>query len=126
PLERKLPLLIFAILFVVLAASLGISYYEIRRAAELSAADRVSSLAGQLAAMFQQQIAARVNALRRAAGDPAIAAALLNPDRSPGSEALQVLRVLRTPIDSSTPPQLLTRDGRPIGSVQLEAAGDAQ
>jgi hypothetical protein len=34
-LERKLPLMIFGVLAVVLATSLGVSYYEVRRAAEL-------------------------------------------------------------------------------------------
>ncbi|HEX3866084.1 MAG TPA: HAMP domain-containing protein, partial [Gemmatimonadaceae bacterium] len=126
PLERKLPLLIFGILAIVLASSLGLSYYEVRRAAELSVAERVSSLAAQLAALVQQTMTARISALRRAANDPVVVAALETPDRAPDRNVFEALRVLRTPADSATPPRLLTRDGRTLGDVQLERATDTR
>src|SRR6185503_20326270 len=44
PLQRKLPLLILALLALVLAVSLVISYFTVRRAAEVAAGVRLSSL----------------------------------------------------------------------------------
>src|SRR5215467_15151972 len=80
PLERKLPLLILAILTLVLATSLAISYYEVRRSAELSAAERVSNLSRSLASMMQQQTAARLASMRRIAADTTVQAAFATPD----------------------------------------------
>lgn len=126
PLERKLPLLIFGILSVVLAASVGLSYYEIRQAAEGSAAVRLSSVSGVLSSMMQQQTNSRLANMQRIAGDTAVASALRQPDRAPSPAALTALRVLAAPADSATPPLLLRPDGRPVGDVTLETPADAE
>ena len=82
PLERKLPLMIFGVLAVVLATSLGVSYYEVRRAAELLAGDRLSSLSQSISSMFEMQIASRVVAMHRIAADTAVLHALRMPNHS--------------------------------------------
>src|SRR5665213_3986778 len=126
PLERKLPLLIFGILAVVLATSLGVSYFEVRRAAELAAADRLAVLSVQLAGMLQQQLAGRVNSLRRIANDSGVVDALRSPAGTPTISSVIALNSVTTPADSATPPRLLLPDGRQLGSVKLESPEEAQ
>lgn len=116
-LERKLPLLIFGILAVVLAATLGASYYEIRRSAEIAAADRLSSLSQVLASSVQQQTATRLATMHRAAADTAIIAAFRTPAQKP-MEADAALSALRMGNDSANPLQLVTRDGRVVGELR--------
>src|SRR6476469_638343 len=74
PIERKLPLLILGVLAFVLALSLVISYYAIRRA----------SLSQVVASLYQQQTASRLTLMHRASSDTAILNALRHPDRPPG------------------------------------------
>src|SRR3954468_8451671 len=83
PLERKLPLLILGVLTFVLAVSLGISYYAIRRSALLSASERLAGLSRVLGPMVQAPIVARLPLMARAAHDTAVIAAVLAPDRPP-------------------------------------------
>ncbi|MEO7085370.1 MAG: ATP-binding protein [Gemmatimonadaceae bacterium] len=125
-LERKLPLLIFGILAVVLATSLGLSYYEVRRAAERAAADRLSALSVQLAGMLQQQISARVNSLRRLAADSGVVAALRSPAAVPTMSSVIAINAFTTPADSATPPLLLLPDGRRLSGMKLESADEIQ
>src|SRR5512132_1538218 len=76
PLERKLPLLNLALFGVVLAVSMSISYYEVRRSALLSASDRLIGLSRVLAAIVEQQTNARLSSMRRVAHDTAVQGAL--------------------------------------------------
>jgi signal transduction histidine kinase len=126
PLERTLPLLIFGVLAVVLTASLGVSYYEVRRSAELSAADRLSTLSRVLSSMLQQQTAVRVAGMHRVAADSAVINALRTPDRPPSAAALKAISLLVTRADSLTPPELVTPDARAVGNVKLETPTDLQ
>jgi signal transduction histidine kinase len=126
PLERKLPLLIFGILAVVLATSLGVSYYEVRRVAELAAADRLSVMSVELAGMLQQQLVTRINGLRRLANDSGVISALRSPDGASTISSVIALNAFSTPADSATPPRLFRPDGRALGSVALESSDDIQ
>jgi len=126
PLERKLPLLALAVLTLVLAGSLVMSYYEVRRAALLSADERLASASRALASMIQQQTAARLAAMRRVAADTSIAGALGAPDRPPSAAAMRAMVPLVTPADSLTPPELWTADGRVVGHIRLERPEEAQ
>src|SRR5215831_20702533 len=116
PLERKLPLLILAILTLILAASLAISYYEVRRSAELSAAERLSGLSRSIATMLQQQFAVRLANMRRAAADTAVQRAFATPGRPLSRGAVKALAAITT--DSLSPPLLLTTEGRVIGPLK--------
>ena len=117
--------MIFGVLAVVLATSLGVSYYEVRRAAELLAGDRLSSLSRSLASMFELQIASRVSAMHRIAADTSVLRALRTPAQPPSAAAVRALAGLMTPADSATPPVLMTADGHRLGNVRLETPGDA-
>jgi len=116
--------MIFSILTVVLATSLGISYYEIRRAAELSAGDRLQSLSRGIASTFQQQISSRIMTMRRIAADSIVVSALATPNHAPRPAVTRSLSPLYSAADSLTPPMLMTPDGRPIGNMRLETADD--
>src|SRR5262245_34563746 len=82
PLERKLPLLILGVLAFVLALSLGISYFAVRRSALVSTSERLSSLSHVLASMVSQNIGVRLQTMSRVAGDSAIVSALRTPQRA--------------------------------------------
>jgi signal transduction histidine kinase len=126
PLERKLPLLILGVLATVLTLSLGISYYAVRRSAVLSAGERLTSLSHVLSNTVQQMIAARMSAMIRAAGDSAIVNALRFPDRPLSEAAAAALLPMQGRSDRFTPPELWTKDGRAVGSVQLELPNEAR
>jgi signal transduction histidine kinase len=117
--------MIFAILTVVLATSLGISYYEVRRAAELSAGERLQSLSRGIATSLQQQIFSRLGTMHRIATDSVVISAMATPNRAPRPAVGRLLSLLLGSTDSATPPMLMTRDGRPVGDVRLEMADDA-
>src|SRR5262245_1246655 len=117
PLSRKLPLLILGVLTLVLTLSLGISYYAVRRAAVLSASERLTSLSHVLSTSVQQMINTRMSAMARASADTAIINAVRSPGR-PLSEAVAVaLLPLQGRSDRLTPPELWTKDGRVVGAA---------
>src|SRR5262252_7841643 len=111
PLSRKLPLLILG----VLTLSLGISYYAVRRAAVLSASERLTSLSHVLSTSVQQMINTRMSAMARAAGDTAIINALKSPGRPLSEAAAVALLPLQGRSDRFTPPELWTKDGHVVG-----------
>ena len=124
PLERKLPLLILAILTLVLATSLAISYYEVRRSAQLSAGERLTRISQALASLMQQQTTARLNTMRRVALDTAVVNSFATPDREPSLAAKRAMSAVTMPTDSLTPPMLWTVGGRLISNLRLEQAAD--
>jgi signal transduction histidine kinase len=125
PLERKLPLMIFAILAVVLATSLGISYYEVRRSAVDSAGERLQNLSRAFAGAFNAQIVSRLSTMHHIAGDSTVVDALSTPNRPPKPAVARALALLYGSTDSATPPMLMTPDGRNIGAFHLEMPDDA-
>jgi signal transduction histidine kinase len=127
PLERKLPLLILGVLAFVLALSLVISYYAIRRSTQIAAGDRLASLAQVVAQLFQQQTAARLTLMHRASSDTAILNALRHPERAPGRSVTRAVGNLVSRTDfNNPPPELWTRDGRPLGRLSLELPAEAR
>lgn len=127
PLERKLPLLVLGLFTIVLAVSLGVSYYEIRTTAIQTAGERVAGLAQSLGSLMEQQTTARMNTMRRIARDTALQNALRSPDKAPSVAAIRALAPLSTnPADTATPPQLWDAKGQPLGTPRLETPADAQ
>lgn len=127
PLERKLPLLNLALFGVVLAVSMSISYYEVRRSALLSASDRLVGLSRVLAAIVEQQTNARLSSMRRVAHDTAVQGALRAADRAPDASAKKALSsLITTQADTATPPQLWRPDGRLAGGIGLDVPNDIQ
>jgi len=126
PIERKLPLLILAILTLVLATSLAISYYEVRRSAQVSAGERLTRLSRSLASLMEQQITGRLTAMRRVALDTNVQNAFATPDREPSVAAKRAMLSIMMPSDSLTPITLWTASGRLIGTLRLEQAADVE
>src|SRR6185437_13908346 len=123
PLERKLPLLILALLGIVVVASLGVSYYEVRRTAELTSADRLASLTSVLAQMSEQSTNTRTTQMRRVALDTAITGALADPTRPLSAAARHALTTLAQALgDTASPAQLLTKQGTAVGGTQAASA----
>lgn len=115
-LERKLPLLVTALLVAVLAAAVALAYREVRRVAEIAAVDRLSTASGQLAALAATSTTQRATLLRAASRSLALHRALATgtPD------TLAVHRVLRRLIvrtDSGLAIQLWTASGTLVDSV---------
>src|SRR5918999_1531205 len=75
-LERKLPLLMTAVLVAVLALSLFLTYSTLTRSAESTARDRLISAARQVAGTVQAATQQRLTQLREVAGDSAVVRAL--------------------------------------------------
>ena len=120
PLQRKIPLIVLALFAFVLGTGIVVSYYEVRHAAELAAADRLKSLSGAIASVAAQPVTLRVQNLRRVAGDPAIIDALRHPDRAYGPDVRRAMSpILSTPADTGVT-GLWTRGGRPLGSLGLD------
>ena len=124
PLSRKLPLLILGVLTLVLTLSLGISYYAVRRAAVLSASERLTSLSHVLSTSVQQMISTRMSAMLRASGDTAIINAILSPGRPLSEAAATALLPMQGRSDRLTPPELWTKDGRVVGGANQDQSAE--
>jgi signal transduction histidine kinase len=120
PLQRKIPLIVLALFGFVLGTGITVSYFEVRHAAELAAADRLLSLSQAIASVAGQPLTLRVQTMRRVAADTAIVNALRSPDR-PSTAAVRsaMAPVLNTASDSGVI-GLWTRAGRPLGSLTLD------
>ncbi len=127
PLERKLPLLVLALFSVILGAWAAASYYETRRAAEVAAAERLSTLARIVGAAVEQLNNMRVGALSTVARDTAVQAALRSPDRPLTSAAQKSLATLFAPNGAAmAPAELWTIDGRVAGKLELDLPTEAR
>ena len=120
PLQRKIPLIVLALFAFVLGTGIVVSYYEVRHAAELAAADRLQSLSQAIASVSGGPLALRVTNMRHVAADTAIVDALQHPGRPSDASVRKALSpLLNQPADSGTI-GLWTRAGRPVGPLSLE------
>jgi len=78
----------------VLAISVSVTAYELRRSAELTAGDRLVRLGRTLGSLVAQPIANRIGMMQRIAEDSAIIDAIATPDRTPGALAAKALSSL--------------------------------
>ena len=109
----------------VLAISVSVTAYELRRSAELTAGDRLVRLGRTLGSLVAQPIANRIGMMQRIAEDSAIIDAIATPDRTPGALAAKALSSLTlSRADSATPPELFTAEGRRVGLLALETPAD--
>lgn len=115
-LEHKLPLLVTALLVVILAAAVGLAYGEVRRVAELAAAERLSTASGQLAALAATSTGQRARLLRTVAQAPAIRAVASGAPLDTAA-VRAALRRLVVPTDSALAIQLWSATGALIDSV---------
>lgn len=120
PLQRKIPLIVLALFGFVLGTGIVVSYFEVRHAAELAAADRLLSLSRVIASLSAQPLTQRVIVTRSVAADPAIVEALRSPGRPTGPAVRTALAPLLAQRSDSGAIGLWTRTGRPVGSFTLE------
>ena len=116
-LERKLPLLITALLVLTLAAGLAYGYHQVRRVALAGARDRLRLVAEQLTALTAPGLAQRRAQLAAVAADGAVTAFLAAPADAPRGPAAAALQGLRTPPDTTLPIMLWDRERRPVLAI---------
>lgn len=76
-LERKLPLLVIAVLVATLATAVGLAYREVRAASEAASGARLQIVGQELASLLATSIATRAKLLREVAQLPAVRAAAI-------------------------------------------------
>ena len=118
-LERKLPLLMTAVLLVLLGGGVLFSYREVRRASEVVATGRLRDFTDGLAASTSSSIPRLSAQFREVAREPLVRRALVA--RTVSAQDLAGiktnLRKLSTPADSGIVTELWSADGRIIASV---------
>lgn len=135
-LERKLPLIVIAVLVATLATTVGLAYREVRKSGELASAARIQNLSRQLASFSATSISTRSKLLNDVAASPAVreaireavssAAARANtspktntttPEASATDTALAALHRLVLSNDSTLAIELWSADGQLVGSI---------
>jgi len=124
-LERKLPLLITALLVVTMAAGVAYGYQQVRRVALAGARERLRLITEQLTALSTPGIAQRLAQLAGAGGDRTVAAFLAAPDGAARAGAAEALRRLRAPPDTTLPIALWDPARRPVLSIGTPPGGVA-
>ncbi|HET7461795.1 MAG TPA: HAMP domain-containing sensor histidine kinase [Longimicrobium sp.] len=124
-LERKLPLLITALLVVTMAAGVAYGYHQVRRVALAGARERLRLITEQLTALSTPGIAQRLAQLSAAGGDSTVAAFLAAPEGGARSGAAGVLRRLRMPPDTTLPIMLWDAARKPLLSIGKPPGGGA-
>ncbi|HST59472.1 MAG TPA: ATP-binding protein [Longimicrobium sp.] len=122
-LEHKLPLLITALLVVTLAAGAFFAYTEVKQTATRAALERLQTVAQQFATLVAPGVPARQLAMRTAAADPALLAAVDAPGERTRPAAEAVLQGLRRREDPALPLHLWDRARRPL--VRIGAYPDS-
>jgi signal transduction histidine kinase len=117
-LEYKLPLLMTAVLLVVLAASLALTYRTLSGSSANAARKRLTEAVEQVAGSAEASIRRRARVLGEAARNPSLRAAL-EASRDTGSyaSARRVLLGLTSPADSGLPVELWDAQGERIVST---------
>jgi signal transduction histidine kinase len=120
-LERKLPLLIVALLLAVIVTLLVLAYREVSEAAIEGQVDRLRRVTRELADLAARPTPAHLQFFQRAADDPAVQQLMQGPS-SPAARAraTTALQTLRAPNDSVYPAQLWDSAGRIV--VALDTA----
>lgn len=127
-LERKLPLLMTAVLVVLLGVGVLLAYREVRRASEVVATGRLQRFTDGLAVAAAQAFPRWSDRLREAARDPAVRRALTDrtPSRAGLDAASSILADLANPADSGLVTELRAADGRVVASLGDRPATDSR
>ena len=127
-LARQIPLLTAAIVVVVLALSLTITYRALIDARSDAVHARMSGLLNTMALGSATTTRARVTLLRAVASDSAVHATAVRPDAAlkhgADSAVLRALARLAVPADSGLPIELWTVDGRRVAGIGSDLRGD--
>ncbi len=123
-LERKLPLIVIAVLIATLATAVTLAYREVRQSGELAATARIQTASRQLASLSATSISARAKLLQEVAQSPAVRlAATRSTDHSAASNVASsaattlALHRLTLPNDSTLAIELWSADGQLVDSI---------
>ncbi|HEV7586596.1 MAG TPA: ATP-binding protein [Longimicrobium sp.] len=122
-LERKLPLLITALLVVTMAAGVASAYREVRQSALDAARERLRAITQQLSSLTAPVIATRQATLVAASRDSALSGFLAAPSPATRAAAAEALGRLRSQTDSTLPLMLWDRQRRPVLTLGTAPAG---
>jgi hypothetical protein len=109
-LEYKLPLLIAALLFALVAAGSVLAYQEVRRSSLRAEEERLQRVSGQLADLVLSTLAQRRALERDVFRDRGLTPLLLSAGGAPDPRAVAALKRLQLPTDSGLPVEVWTRD----------------
>ena len=132
-LTRKLPALTAAIVGLVVATTLAVTYDALVRARIVATHDRLGRIARQIALVSEQSMRLRATTYRQVGNDSAVRAALRaagsgqrsTPNATRARGTAEALQRLRTAPDSSLPIELWTIDGRRVAHVGNDVRGDS-
>jgi signal transduction histidine kinase len=132
-LTHRLPVLTAAIVVIVVATSLALTYEALTRARTEAMHDRLQQLARQIVLNSDQNIRSRAAVYRQVAGDSGVRAVLAAAERgampretdAASRAAAEALLRLRIQPDSSLPIELWTTDGRRVLHVGQDVRGDS-
>ncbi|HEX6911968.1 MAG TPA: HAMP domain-containing sensor histidine kinase [Longimicrobium sp.] len=116
-LERKLPLLITALLAVTLAAGVFFAHAEVRQTATRAAQQRLQSVAQQLATLAAPGVPTRLQVMRGLADHPALAARLEAPAGPAAPPVIAALQAFRRPDERDLPIVLWDRGRRTVARI---------
>ena len=118
--EHKLPLLMTAVLLVVLAASLFLTYRTLSESSATAARKRLTEAVEQVAGSAEASIRLRARRLTDAARDPALRAAVEATDTTAYAAARRVLIGLTAAADSGLPIELWNARGERVVSTNSD------
>ena len=132
-LTQKVPFMTAAIVAIVVATSLALTYSALKRSRVEASYDRLRRVARQIAISSEQTTRARMALLRQVAGDSAVRAALRQAEGGAAPRegdatwraVSDVLLRLRIQPDSSLPIELWTTNGRRLVHVGQDIRGDS-
>jgi signal transduction histidine kinase len=116
-LEHKLPLLMTAVLLIVLAASLVLTYRTLSQSSADAARKRLTEAVAQVATSAELSMRRRAQLLVDGARDPSLRAALEAADTNTYAPARRALLRLASPADSGLPIELWDARGERIVSI---------
>ena len=116
-LEHKLPLLMTAVLLVVLAASLFLTYRTLSQSSAIAARKRLTEAVEQVAGSAEISMRQRAQLLTGVARDPSLRGALEGTDRGAYASARRVLLQLTAAADSGLPIELWNARGERVVST---------
>jgi signal transduction histidine kinase len=124
-LEKKLPLMMSAVLLIILAVGVTLAYREVSSAAENLAQQRMKQVATQLSDLIAAGPARITRILGPVATSPAVIAALREqtPSRATLTEANAVLSKIETPGDSGVGTAVIDNSGRVVISTRTPDMG---
>ncbi len=92
--QQRLPFLIFILLLIVIVAFSSVSYVGVKKASLSVGRVRLTTLTGQLSAIFQQSFISLTDSAQKTAGQEAIKKYLRSGDEVSRREALEILQKL--------------------------------